>query len=110
MDALRAWVDTSKPTQSGYVPLPRTNDGQGATHPGPGHRGRLHRGNTNSNRKDSDDHTRIGQLSTDILSLDRLGVKIHPDTHVLLEDEQALSQAFGGSGTSTLCVRSEVQS
>lgn len=102
MDALKGLFNPSKTSPSGYLPLSQdraddeppssglygTLDGQEST---ADDRKPIHRdGSRNGDHPDE----------LDLLPLEFFGIELHPDTYSLLEDDQALSRAFGGSGQS----------
>lgn len=104
MDALKGWFDPFKTSQTGYLPLSQDRGGEERSNfvlarssderecTVDDDRKPVHR-----SRSRNDDH----QDELDILPLDFFGIELHPDTYGLLEDDQALSEAFGGSGQSS---------
>jgi hypothetical protein len=104
MDALKGWFDPFKTSQTGYLPL--SQNGEGTQHSSsalsrsPESRESAvddDRKPTHRSRSRNGDH----QDELDLLPLDFFGIELHPDTYGLLEDDQALSEAFGGNGQSS---------
>ena len=97
MDALKGWFDPSKTSQSGYLPLPQDRGRDELPSSG------LFR-STEDQRSTVDDrkpHQRRRNSEDDLLPLEFFGIELHPDTYGLLEDDQALSEAFGSNGQSS---------
>jgi hypothetical protein len=107
MDALKGWFDPSKTStsQRGYLPLSQDRGGDerssSALPRSPDSRELTvddDRKPTHRSKSRNGDH----QDELDLLPLDFFGIELHPDTYGLLEDDQALSEAFGSNGQSSL--------
>ncbi|KAG7571074.1 hypothetical protein FFLO_01038 [Filobasidium floriforme] len=94
MDALKGWFSPSRKPQTGYLPLSQNREDDEHSNSG------LFR-STDDQRFTSDDpkpHQRDRNSEDDLLPLEFFGIELHPDTYGLLEDDQSLSEAFGGNG------------
>jgi hypothetical protein len=94
MDTVKGWFNPSKTSQSGYLPLTQNREGDEDSSSG------LSR-SLDDQRSTVDDrkpHQRRRHSEDGLLPLEFFGIELHPDTYGLLEDDQALSEAFGGSG------------
>jgi hypothetical protein len=101
MNALKGWFDPSKTSQTGYLPLSQDRGGGELPSSGVSRSSNERESTVDDDRKPihrsrsrNGDH----QDELDLLPLDFFRIELHPDTYGLLEDDQALSKAFGGSG------------
>lgn len=104
MDALKGWFNPSKTPQTGYLPLSQDRGGDEPSSSDLSRSSDERESTVDDDRKPTPrSRSRHGdhQDELDLLPLDFFGIELHPDTYSLLEDDQALSEAFGGSGQSS---------
>lgn len=104
MDIIKRWFDSTETAQSGYAPLPRHQGGShsgdlSASSDGYEHPNSYHKKLSSSGHRNDD-------FANDLPSVEDFGIELHPETSALLEDEEALTKAFGGSGTYHTAIRS----